>query len=287
MVQRKFDNHVGCDESIYDHPTLYDVLFSDTCRRELDFLEAILRRYGGAGSASVFEPACGTGRLLWRLGKSGHRVVGLDLNPKAVAFCNRRLRRHGLPASAVVGEMTNFSLRELGRRKPFDLAFNLVSSFLHLTSEAAAREHFRVVAESLKPGGHYILGLHLLPRGEAFCATESWTVRHGTLLVESHLKRLELDRRRRLETVEFRIRATTPRRSYEVVDTFPLRTYSAAQMLATLEASPFEILETFDFDFDLRQPIRVDTRTEDVVFVLKKTDRRADIKSGKCAEFSK
>lgn len=258
-------------ESVYDHPTLYDVLFSESCRKETAFLCQVLDQYVGRTTGSVFEPACGTGRLLWRLGKLGNDIVGLDLNTKAVDYCNRRLRRHGLSEAAVLGDMVDVSLRSLKRKKPFDLAYNLVSSFLHLTTEEDALRHLEAISGLLKPNGLYVLGLHLHPLGEAFCSQESWVVRHGALTVHSKLHRKDLDRRRRLETVEFRIRGTTPRRSYEVIDTFPLRTYTAAQFLSLLKkVAAFETVETFDFDLDLQQPIRIGPGTEDVVFLLRK-----------------
>ena len=49
------------------------------------------------------------------------------------------------------------------------------------------------------------------------------------------------------------------------------RTYSAAQMMACLKKVPeFEIVETFDFAYEPDDPVKVDSQTEDVVFVLRK-----------------
>ncbi len=265
-------NVVQLPGSVYDHPKLYDVLFSASWKAEIDFLHEMLRRASAPGkTASIFEPACGTGRLLWRLAKEGHDVLGLDLNPIAVNFCNDRLRRHGLPESARLGDMTDFSLATLERRKPFDLAFNFVSSFLHLTTESQAMAHLECTARAVKSGGFYLLGLHLLPDGEAHCSRESWTTRRGALALSSRLERLRIDTTRRQETVRFRIEAKTPNRHYAVCDTFPLRTYSAAQFFRLLRKIPdWEVAGTFDFTLDWTKPIPVDARSEDVVFVLRK-----------------
>ncbi len=266
-------------ESIYDHPTLYDVLFSGHCRPELELLLACPERYElptNGNHYRYFEPACGTGRLLWRLGKAGHEVVGLDINSKAIAFCNKRLRRHGLAESAIIGDMTDFSLTHLRQDRPFDVAFNFVSSFLHLTTDAAALKHLNAVANVLKPGGCYLLGLHLQPRrpphDETRCEQEKWSVRHGNLAVRSQLSRIAVDRRKMVETVEFRLEATTPTRHYQVIDRFPLRMWSATRFHRLLARSGrFQTLDTFDYHFDLDLPIHVDTQTEDVVYVLRKT----------------
>ncbi|GHT44521.1 N,N-dimethyltransferase [Planctomycetales bacterium] len=258
-------------ESVYDYPHLYDILFSDICNSEIQFLAAVFKRYAAKKVRTLIEPACGSGRLLWRLARRGFTVSGLDLNPKAVAYCNRKLRKHQLPESAVVGDMTAFSLADFKRKKPFDAAFNLVSSFLHLTTENKARRHLRCVADVLAPNGLYILGLHLKPAGQADCDKESWSVRHGTMSIQSHLASLSWNKQKRLETIEFQINAKSPKKSYNIVDTFSMRTYSAAQFYALLKkAGCFQILATYSFDYNIEQPIQVNNKTEDVLFILKK-----------------
>ena len=256
--------------SIYDYPNVYDVLFSDTCRSEVNFLTAMFERLGNKSVASVFEPACGSGRLLYHLAKLGFTVTGLDLNPHSVAFCNRRLQRHGFQESAHVGNMASFSLADLGRRKKFDAAFNLVSSFLHLMTEADAQQHLHAIADVLKPGGIYLLGIHLKPKGKQHCLQERWSLRRGSLSVKSHLKSLSQDLKKRIEIIEVHIEAKTPKKHYKIVDRFPFRIYTAKQFSDLLAAvNRFDVLETYSFDYDVSQPIKVTADAEDVVYVLK------------------
>jgi len=256
--------------SIYDYPNVYDVLFSDTCPSEIAFLTAAFERYCNNGVPSVFEPASGSGRLLYHFAKRGLTVTGLDLNSRAVAFCNRRLKRYGFQESAHVGNMVSFSLADLGRKKKFDAAFNLVSSFLHLTTEADAQQHLHAVADVLNPGGIYLLGIHLKPKGKQHCSQEHWSIRRGSLSVKSHLKSQSQDLKQRIERVEFRVVAETPKKRYTIIDCFPLRIYSAKQLNHLLTAvNRFDVLETYSFDYDISQPIKVTDDTEDVVFVLK------------------
>ena len=259
--------------SIYDYPHFYDVLFSDSCRLEVKFLTSIFARWGGQKNAlSIFEPACGSGRLLYHLAKRGFDVAGLDLNPHAVTFCNRRLKRHGLQASASIGNMASFTLADLGRTKKFDAAFNLVSSFLHLTTEADARKHLHAVADVLKPKGIYLLGIHLKPtKGKQYCSEEQAAARRGSLSLQSRLKSVSQDLKKRIEMIEMHIEAETPTKRYSIIDRFPFRIYSAKQFNDLLNAANcFDIVETYSFDYDLSQPIKVAADTEDVVFVLKK-----------------
>ncbi|MDR0329056.1 MAG: class I SAM-dependent methyltransferase [Planctomycetaceae bacterium] len=257
--------------SIYDYPNLYDVLFSDMCRSEMKFILSILDHHvGKQEGASLFEPACGSGRLLCQLAKCGFDVAGLDLNPYAVAFCNRRLKRAGWKESAIVGNMVAFSLADLGRTKKFDVAFNFVSSFLHLTTEEEAKQHLHAVAEVLKPNGIYLLGIHLKPKGKQHCLQERWNMRRGLLSIKSCLKSLLQDTKKRIDMIEWCVEAETPKKHYKVLDRFPLRIYSAKQFTDLLTAvNRFEIQETYSFDYDISKPIKLTSGTEDVVFALR------------------
>ena len=73
------------DGHLYDYPAYYDLIFGSDCAAELSFLEACFERFTDRVVSRVFEPACGTGRLLYRLARRGYSVSGNDLNPAAVA----------------------------------------------------------------------------------------------------------------------------------------------------------------------------------------------------------
>ena len=50
--------------SIYDYPKYYDLLFGSDVAAEFRFLKACFTKHAGCDVTRVFEPACGTGRLL-------------------------------------------------------------------------------------------------------------------------------------------------------------------------------------------------------------------------------
>jgi SAM-dependent methyltransferase len=72
------------NDSLYDHPAYYDLVYGSDSQAELQFLLAAFDRFAGRKVRRVFEPACGTGRLLIRLAQRGLRVAGNDLNPRPV-----------------------------------------------------------------------------------------------------------------------------------------------------------------------------------------------------------
>jgi SAM-dependent methyltransferase len=252
--------------NVYDYPKYYDVLFGSDWKAEFDFLEACFARHALRPVRRLFEPACGTGRLLVKLAEAGYEVSGNDLNPNAIEYCNARLVRRGFPPSAVVGDMADFRLR-----RKVDAAFSTINSFRHLGSEEDAQSHLACTARALAKGGIYILGFHLTPARRPTCDRESWSARRGHLSVLSRMWSIHVDRRRRRERVGFRVDVYTPTRQIQLQEEFLFRTYTCGQFRALIGRIPeLEIVETYDFTYDVHQPIRVTSKTEDVVFVLRK-----------------
>ena len=251
--------------NLYDHPKYYDLVFGSDWKPEYDFLRACFDKYRPGGVKTVFEPACGTGRLLVKLAKAGYEVAGNDTNAKAVAFCNARFKRHGLPETAAVGDMADFALPE-----PVDACFNMINSFRHLATQAEAEAHLRCVADALKPGGLYILGLHLTPEDDDWEGEETWHARRGQLSIISDMRTTDFDRAARMETLGMTFDVRTPTRRVLMRDSMRYRTYTRPEMAELLAAAPFETLETYDFCYEIDDPIAVDAETEDVVYVLRK-----------------
>lgn len=251
---------------IYDYPKYYDLLFGSDWKAEYDFILGCFAKHARRRVRRVFEPACGTGRLLIKLARAGYQVAGVDLNPKAVAYCNARLVRHGFPPTASVGDMADFRTR-----RRFDAAFNTINSFRHLPRERLAEDHLRCISRALAPGGIYLLGLHLTPTRGVPTSEESWSARRGHLAVNSRMWTLRLDRRRRRERIAFTLDVYTPTRQFQLADEFTFRTYTARQFQSLLRRiEQLEWVATYDFRYDVTQPIRIDERTEDVVYVLRR-----------------
>ncbi len=252
---------------IYDYPVYYDIIFAADWKKEFQFLRDCFSEHATGQVRRVLEPACGTGRLLIKVAQAGYDVIGNDLNPQAVEFCNRRFRRRGLEPAAVVADMADFRLK-----RKVDAAFNLINSFRHLPSEQAAVAHLRCMARALRKGGIYLLGLHLTPVSRRICDDECYTARRGTVTVKSRLWTKSVDSRKRVEMVGMTLDVTTPAKQLKLVDEMPFRMYTARQFNRLLAEVPeLELVETYDFDHDINCPIEVDGHSEDVVFVLKKT----------------
>ena len=109
-------------------------------------------------SAGSWSRPAAAGRLIAELAARGYQMTGFDLSQPALSYLRRRLARRRLHAETFEAEMSDF---RLGR--PADAAYCTVNTFRHLLTEQAARGHLECIAGSLRPGGIYVLGLHLLP----------------------------------------------------------------------------------------------------------------------------
>lgn len=251
--------------NVYDFPQYYDLVYGSDWKAEFDFLRGTFKHYAEGPVRRVFEPACGTGRLLYRLGKAGLEVSGLDLNPRAVEYCNARLTRHGLPPTAWVGDMTEFRLC-----RPADAAYNMINSFRHLPDETSAYRHLDMMASALRPGGLYILGFHLTPARGTATDEECWSARRGHLVVNTRLWTRKRDATRRTEHCGMTYDIHTPTRHLRLNDELQFRTYTWPQFRELVEKVTFEITAIHDFSYNLREETPITPTTEDVVVVLKK-----------------
>ena len=257
-------SHVA--ESWYDHPTYYDIAFRSETRQEADFVEAACRKYCPFAVHRLLEPACGTGRLIAELAARGYRLTGYDLSQPSLDYARRRLTRRGLRATLLQADMAEFRTP-----RPVDAAYCTFDSFRHLLTEDAARRHLECVAQSLRPGGIYILGFHLLPPDASEECTERWSERHAGTQVTVTLRVLATDRRRREETLRVSLLVRSGKRQFRLRDQFRLRMYTAAQFRRLLAKVPsLEVCDVYDFWYEIDRPLKLDNHLSDSVFILRK-----------------
>lgn len=254
----------------YDSPLYYDIVYQDYTRPETRFLEAMARRHGPTrrGPLRVLEPACGSGRLVESLARRGHDVSGFDLNPNMLRHARDRLRAAGLRAALWRDRLESFRLRD---RAGYDLAHCLVSTFKYILTEAGARAHLRSVARSLRPGGIYVLGLHVTDYRQAEPDHERWIRRRGDTRVVSDTWSDLPDRRRRLEACRTRLRIRQDDRRWEEETRWDFRTYSPTELRRLIASVPsLELRAVHDFHYESRRTRRLDLRSTDVVLVLRR-----------------
>lgn len=250
----------------YDYPQYWELAFQGETGQEADFIEAVARKYCDFPVRRLFEPGCGGGRLVIEMAQRGYQVTALDLSAASVSFAQRQLKHRRLKAKVLVGDMTNYVTKT-----PVDVAYNLMNTFRHLLSEKAARSHLQSMAESIRPGGLFVLGLHLLPPDADLEDSERWTEIRGNTRVTTSLRVLDASRRKRVETIRFSLRIRDGDQDLRLRSDYQLRIYTAAQLRSLIRSVPeFEICEVFDFCYEIDHPLKLNDDLGDTVVVMRR-----------------
>jgi SAM-dependent methyltransferase len=250
----------------YDYPQYYDIAFQAYTEREADFIEAACRKYCPFDVRQLLEPACGSGRLVTELAARGYQMTGFDLSQRALSYLRRRLKRRRLHAETFQAEMSAFRLS-----RPVDAAYCTVNTFRHLLTEQAARNHLERIARSLRSGGIYVLGMHLLALDVNEEDIGRWTARRGDTKVTVALRILRTDVRRRIEDLRAWLLVLHGSKELQLTYDFQFRTYLPRQFRQLLDSVPsLELCDVYDFRYDIKQPFAVNDEMAYSVFVLRR-----------------
>lgn len=222
----------------YHDPALYDAIHAEGTDDEVWLIDLLAKRHGNGGKTAL-EPACGSGRYLAGLLRRGWRVCGYDLSPKMVSYARKRFAKYGDRAVVVRGDMRTFKPKET-----YDVAFNLLSTFRHLMTDADALAHLRLTAAALNPGGIFVLGLDLAAYGRDLPDEEVWTSRFGGERVTHVMETLPPDRRTRRERIINFV--TRGKKTFE--SSYDLRSYDANQLASLILKTDFSLPACYGYD---------------------------------------
>ena len=250
----------------YDYPEYYDIAFQAYTMREADFIVAACRKYCPFAIRRFLEPACGSGRLFRELVARGYQLTGFDLSRPALSYLRRQLARRRLRGETFQAEMSDFRLS-----RPVDAAYCTVSTFRYLLTEQAARSHLRCIADSLRPGGIYILGFRLLPLDLDKERDRRWTEQRGETKVTVTLRVLLIDRASRIVNGMACLLVRRRSKQIRLRREFQVRTYTAKQFKLLLDSVPLlELCDVYDFRYDVEHPLLLNDKMGYTVFVLRR-----------------
>lgn len=254
-------------DSWYDYPQYYEWAFADETRPEADFLEQVFAQFAVGPVRKVLEPGCGGGRLTLELARRGFAVTAFDNNQPSLDYFRQRLQKAGLTADVGQGDLVHFKAAQ-----PVDAVLCTFNTFRHLLSEEDALAHLRSAAASLRPGGLYVLGFHLMPPDAAEECIERWRAKRGQTAVSYTLRVLSFNRRQRRERLRVSMLVRTPKKTLRLASEFDFRLYTAAQFrqLIGKVADQLELLATFDFRYEIEHPVKLDNELSDAVFIFRR-----------------
>jgi len=234
--------------SVYDDPSIYDILMTPGTADEVNVLQRIHRRLVAPSAAALpwLEPACGSGRLLRVIAGRGRRVSGYDLSPAMVSYAARRLAAADLDglADVVVADLASGP----GGIEPeaFGFAFNTWNTIRHLMDDAAVVSHLNATARCLAPGGRYVLGLSLVEPGGAVFEEDVWTAVRGSCRVTQVVNYLPPAPDSRIELVLSHLTVTRPSGETHGDTIDRLRTYSSEEWADLLQRSDMSRVASLD-----------------------------------------
>jgi SAM-dependent methyltransferase len=180
--------------------------------------------------------ACGTGSILFELRRLGQRVSGADASAAMLEVARRRLARTG-------AEIPLFQrdLRQLEGLGPFDTALCLYDSVNYLLAPEDLDQALAQISSILLPGNFFIFDV----------CTEKNSLRHFRDVRDeergpgySYRRHSFYERERRLQFNRFHIRFDD--REAELEECHVQRIYPVDEVIARIEASPFELRGSFD-----------------------------------------
>lgn len=251
----------------YDYPQYWDLAFADETLAEADFIEAAAAKYCSFPLRRILEPGCGGGRQLVELASRGYEVLGYDASAASVQYACSRLAQVSQPWQVTVDQLTGYR-----SESPVDVVCCFVNTFRHLLTEADAVAHLNCMADSLRPGGLYLLGMHLLPPDADEEDEEHWTAESDGITLQMQLQVIDFSRLKRRETLRFRMDVNDHGTRHVIQTSYPMRIYRADQFLSLLKKVPrLQLQDVYDFWYDISEPLELSDEMGDTVFVLQKT----------------
>jgi SAM-dependent methyltransferase len=274
--------------SWYDRPEWFEIGFQNETVKEADFFQAAFKKYCDFPVRRLLEPACGSGRIVTEMAARGYDVTGFDLSEPSLKFLRERLKKRRLKATVLKADMTRFKFH--GK---FDSAFCTYNSFRVLTSEEAAQSHLKCMADAVRPGGLYFLGMHLAPPGCDPVCIERWIGQRDNTHVTTTLRIVDYNLKQRWERLRINLLvrefskngksqhaagdngkvllSKRPATVHRLQDEFNYRTYTAAQIRKLIETiGKWDLLNVFDFWYELDEPQKLDNDLVDALFVLQR-----------------
>lgn len=253
----------------YETPLYYDIIFDEDTSLEATFLETLHDRHGNGTSKNrtVLELACGGGRLLEELASRDWKVAGFDASQAMLDFARDRLSRRDLPALVWKDRMETFSVP---RQRRFDLVHCLVSTFKYLLTEEAALACLSRVSAALKPGGLFVLGIHLTDYAQEKPSHERWVAQRDGIKIICNTRTWPPIQR--IEPMRTRLQISTRGGKIRLQETrWNVRSYSAPQLRSLLrKVKGLSLVACHDFRHDTEEHRTFDDEYSDLVLVLKK-----------------
>lgn len=131
----------------------YHLVYHDwaaSVERQGEALHRLIGEILGAGSRRVLDCSCGIGTQCLGLARRGHRVLGVDPSPRAVARARREAVAAGLSIEFRVGDLRDL---ESVTTEAYDVVLSCDNALPHLLTDVDLQQGVRRMVGGARPGG--------------------------------------------------------------------------------------------------------------------------------------
>ncbi|GGJ83575.1 methyltransferase [Lentibacillus kapialis] len=154
----------------------YDLLMEDApYDKWASFTEQIIQ-LSGKKVESIVDLGCGTGQITTRLGKSGYRMIGVDISSDMLSVADQRANAENISAQWLMQD-----LRTLNGIENQDMAVSYCDVLNYVTEVDELRAVFKNIAATLKPNGLFIFDIHSLNHVENNLANQTFAEVRDTI----------------------------------------------------------------------------------------------------------
>ena len=133
----------------FNSPYYHQLYFRRDEREAAEFIDKLVDHLKPEEGAAMLDIACGKGRHSIQLASKGFDVTGIDLSEDSIR-----------EAKNWENEKLQFYVHDMRlpfRINYFDCAFNFFTSFGYFDTRREHDNTIRSIAQSLKPGGHFVI----------------------------------------------------------------------------------------------------------------------------------
>ena len=253
-------------KTLYQFPEYYEIAFSfRNIRREVDVLEEAASRFSKIPVRVFLDIGCGNSPHMEELARRGYGFVGIDISEEMPAFSEEKARRNGVSAQFSKADMVDFRID-----RSVDFAFVMLGSlFVRNTAEIVS--HFDSVANTLRPGGLYLLDWCIRFDNQE-SSEDSWEIEKKGVLVGAGFSSRIVDKVEQIyeDTV-----------SLEMLEGGEVRTLESKSVRRAIFPQEFLFFvsarKDFEFlgwwnDWDLSSPLRGDRKINRPIVLLRRTE---------------
>ncbi|MFX0154729.1 MAG: class I SAM-dependent methyltransferase [Candidatus Hodarchaeota archaeon] len=261
----------NCFHEFYNFPKYYDKAFTRDINSDIAFFKKCFQDYSDVEVKRVLEPACGPGMFLEILPEYGYYALGYDLSPAMVEYTKEKLKKSGIninQADAIQGNMTHMKFDE-----KFDAAFICINSLGYLRNETDISSHFKVMAESLKTGGIYVVEISCkcddIRNEKKF--DDTWYVKEENFDLELTWAINWYDLEHRIRHVDFHMNINDNGERIEVDEAHELRLWIFDEFKNFSKAGGFEIVGIYNQSYEkIAENLPITGELGALFFILKK-----------------